>query len=1228
MNFLYNIRKLKFIFIFLTCLFSFESNLFSQFSSSGEPYIQNIEINEPDINGRFFSLVADSSGVILAGAHHKIYVLLNGGSEIIESRGNILLGKSGTGRIYFAGNNVFGYVSFSNQKGFRLIQIPVKHGGSVIHFGQATHLVCQDSIIYLADHKHLYAIDPVRLQTQTVNTADKVMITGNPGQVWFKRDKRTYLLIENGKVCKKVNLKEKVPAEAISGIYQHGNSSFVFTENAGNYRIVDGMIYRFDAESDDFISGNRFSSITSLPDGNIAVGTYFGGVLIITDKSKPVRKIDKQGNLPDLRIYGLLMDSLKNLWINQGAGISRLQVSSAAGFFGPDQGLTGRVNSLARFDQKLWVATTTGCYYMSNIEHTAAGRNKSLSFFSKLRADCRSFFKYRNNLFIITTKGVYRLNDSGLKLLVQGSILVVAQNNKDSAIFYSAGDNGIREWKFMHDSVHLINHYTDLPPDITHMVTDRTGNLWVVTGLAEVYRLVKDATGYKNIVINYSKNKGIPPELKWIIPEFFDNNGLVMITSAGLYLYDSNRDYFSLLKIPANFRTSSNNIIYPVTEDGSASLLCMRSNPDNPDLHNGVLRAYAGKNKEGFKFYPFHAVYPFPVNTIYSDKKDEVWLGGKSGLMRFDMQQPLTCEKEYPYFRKIILNGDSLVYGLAGSATNRENPVFSYDNTLRFDFGTNDYKSDGLVMYRYFLEGYKRGWSGWSTLNFREYTFLPPGKYRFYLQVKGLCGKLSPPVTYNFSVRPPYYFNPWAFVVYFILFILLLILIIQWRHRKYIVEKIKLESIIEERTELLTLEKEKSEKLLANVLPKNTADELMMKGKASSKKYKMVTVLFSDIQGFTQIAESMNPEALIDQLDTFFFHFDSVVEKYNIEKIKTIGDAYMCAGGIPDKNRTNPVEVVLAALEVQDYMKSLKKTNKNIWDLRIGIHSGSVIAGVVGQKKLSYDIWGDTVNTASRMESSGEPGKINISEITYELVRDFFICEYRGKMPVKYKGEVDMYFVKGLRPELSVNLKSIPNKRFFIKLQLLRLADLEEFIFDKWRNEAPPGLFFHSISHTLDVYTNIELLAKAEDLGEEEMLILRTAGLFLHTGYLYSYHNSLEKSIEFALKVLPGFKYDQKQIARICSLLKSTESSLKPDNQEKRIIRDAELTYFGRIDFPEKAIALFKEMKEHNEINSFESWKKQMKKELSEHEFYTHTADLLREISKTEQLKKLRSMDS
>mgnify|MGYP000479413640 CR=1 FL=1 len=154
---------------------------------------------------------------------------------------------------------------------------------------------------------------------------------------------------------------------------------------------------------------------------------------------------------------------------------------------------------------------------------------------------------------------------------------------------------------------------------------------------------------------------------------------------------------------------------------------------------------------------------------------------------------------------------------------------------------------------------------------------------------------------------------------------------------------------------------------------------------------------------------------LIEELNNCFIKFDEITSKYGIEKIKTIGDAYMCAGGIPVANITNPLDVVGAALEIREYMEQLKNQRqsegKDYWELRIGIHTGSVIAGVVGKNKFAYDIWGDAVNTASRMESSGIPGKVNISGSTYELIKDQFKCTYRGQIEAKNKGEIDMYFI-------------------------------------------------------------------------------------------------------------------------------------------------------------------------------------------------------------------------
>lgn len=215
---------------------------------------------------------------------------------------------------------------------------------------------------------------------------------------------------------------------------------------------------------------------------------------------------------------------------------------------------------------------------------------------------------------------------------------------------------------------------------------------------------------------------------------------------------------------------------------------------------------------------------------------------------------------------------------------------------------------------------------------------------------------------------------------------------------------------------IITAEKKRSDELLLNILPSEVAEELKEKGYADARQFEEVTVLFTDFKGFTEISEQMSPQQLVKDIDACYKEFDRITTKYGIEKIKTIGDSYMCAGGLPVENKTNPADCVKAALEIRDFMlegkKKYQSEGKPFFEIRIGIHTGPVVAGIVGIKKFAYDIWGDTVNIASRMESSGESGKVNISGTTYELVKEEFNCTYRGKIEAKNKGLIDMYFVE------------------------------------------------------------------------------------------------------------------------------------------------------------------------------------------------------------------------
>jgi class 3 adenylate cyclase len=217
---------------------------------------------------------------------------------------------------------------------------------------------------------------------------------------------------------------------------------------------------------------------------------------------------------------------------------------------------------------------------------------------------------------------------------------------------------------------------------------------------------------------------------------------------------------------------------------------------------------------------------------------------------------------------------------------------------------------------------------------------------------------------------------------------------------------------------VLQVEKDRSENLLLNILPAEVAEELKAKGRSDARDFEMVSILFTDFKGFTELSSSLSAGELVNEINTCFEAFDAIIGKYGVEKIKTIGDAYMAAGGLPVPSQDSARNTVLAALELQAFI-SRRKAERDTqglpaFQMRVGIHTGPVVAGIVGVKKFQYDIWGDTVNTASRMESSGEVGKVNISEITYELVKDdpAFTFTARGLVSAKGKGEMEMYFVE------------------------------------------------------------------------------------------------------------------------------------------------------------------------------------------------------------------------
>jgi class 3 adenylate cyclase len=430
----------------------------------------------------------------------------------------------------------------------------------------------------------------------------------------------------------------------------------------------------------------------------------------------------------------------------------------------------------------------------------------------------------------------------------------------------------------------------------------------------------------------------------------------------------------------------------------------------------------------------------------------------------------------------------------------------------------------------------------------------------------------------------------------------------------------------------LNKEKEQLENIIAQIPPEHLPKGVKYPSKTTSLKFEMATVLYADVQGIKRIAQQDTSFDIVDELDNIFLHFNQIVKKYKIEKIKTIGDAYMCAGGVPEKNITNPVDVVLAALEMQDYMMKLKKEyeeqEREFWDFRIGIHTGPVTANFHGRKKLSYDLKGDTVHIATRIASASDYGEINVSIMTYELIKQYFSCDFNGKIPVKYVGDMEILKLKKIKPAYAVNRKigRYPNQIFLNKYLLRQFTDLQELILDKLEHELPSYLYYHNVKHTIDVINQVELIGYGEGVDDEAILLLKTAALFHDAGHIIAYDNHEYYGTQLAKEYLPKFKYNQKQIDRICDLIMSTKIPPEPSNLLEKIMCDADLDYLGRSDFIPVSNTLYNELKAQDKIGDINEWNKIQLRFISHHQYFTQTALNLREVNKQRQIERIKSL--
>jgi class 3 adenylate cyclase/predicted metal-dependent HD superfamily phosphohydrolase len=661
----------------------------------------------------------------------------------------------------------------------------------------------------------------------------------------------------------------------------------------------------------------------------------------------------------------------------------------------------------------------------------------------------------------------------------------------------------------------------------------------------------------------------------------------------------------------------------------------------------------------------------FNSGAYFLSSSGEIFFGGIFGFNYFRPEMMKATLQKSNLFLSELRIANELISPTEHQRVLNTSIFYSNEIRLRYSdrnvllrFASQDIANSDLIEYKYILEGNDKDYTYKGNDNSILFSYLSPGTYTLKIYAKSTSGMWSEkPLNISMVVLPPFWVTWWFRLLTILIAGLVFFIIYRYRLEKQRRQMVRLEMkimertteirnqnkriaeqnkeieqqkrAVEEKSSLLQVEKEKVEKLLLNILPEETVKELSEVGETRARAFDQVSVMFTDFVGFTRVAETIEPIDLIDRLDMFFSRFDEIIEKWNIEKIKTVGDAYLCAGGMPIRSRENPIRTVLAGLEIQQFMKTQETIDRdkgiNSWALRIGINTGEVVAGVIGKKRYAYDIWGSTVNLAQRMEVNCAPGSVNISESTYQYIAPYFNCTERGKVMVKNSGLINMYFVEGIKPELSLNgLGLEPNDKFWkiVHLHLyssINYTKSERFIHNLLEKKLDKNLHYHSIWHTKDVTVQVERIAISEGITDEDLFLLKTAASYHDAGFIKQYSDNEPIGIEMAKEYLPKFGYSMEQIKQIESLIHATKVPHKPQNHLEQIICDADLDYLGRDDFWEISDKLFLELHEKGKIKNKRLWDEIQIKFFDQHRYFTPTAIRTRKEKKQKHFRQIKA---
>jgi ligand-binding sensor domain-containing protein/class 3 adenylate cyclase len=880
------------------------------------------------------------------------------------------------------------------------------------------------------------------------------------GNIWFG----TYSGVSryDGKSFTTFSTAQGLANNNVISIAEDKSCNLWFGTDGGGVSRFDGKSFTTFSTTQGLANNNVFSIVVD-KSGNLWFGTNGGGVSRYDGKS--FTTFSTVQGLPNYSVFSIAEDNLGNLWFGtRNGGVSCFDRKSFTNF-STAQGLADNTVWSITKDKSgnLWFGTYHGG--ISRYDGKSFTNFTSLQGLANNNVSSIAEDKSGNLWFGTDGGGVSRYDGKSFTTfsttqgLANNNVISIAED-KPGNLWFGTYSGGVS--RYDGKSFTTFSTAQGLASNRVWSITeDKSGNLWFGTseGLSflnrdEVMKLgeINDnvnsrVNNNKRIFKTFTTKDGLPDNFVTQVLQL-PNGKMAVGTNLGIAFFNpapEQPDNFTSLGGIEIYNSVSG---YPV-KDVNTGTNCMYLDS------KGIIWAGTGSEKTALvRFDPsaLHTVNTPVTLIIQSIKVNEEnisWYDlsekseirsqkskvGKEKLV--GMTTPANITEEVTTFGRSLTEaerdsmrlrfGDIRFDGITKFYPVPENLVLPYrHNNITIEFGAIEVGRPNLVSYQYILEGYDKEWSPLLKKTSAIFGNIHEGSYTFKVKARGPNGVWCEPVIYTFKVLSPWYRAWWAYLIYTLLSVMVLWLFIKWRIRALKERQKILEKTVEKRTAEVIAEKkevekqkERSEDLLLNILPFQVAEELKQTGHCQAKTFSMVSVMFMDFKDFTSVSERFSAELLVDEINSCFSAFDNIIQRYKVEKIKTVGDSYICVSGMPVLNFTHAVEIVNAAIEIQKFMLDRKKEKEDkgeiTFEMRIGIHTGPVVAGIVGVKKFQYDIWGDTVNLAARMEQNSEAGKINISGNTYKLVKDKFTCTYRGKIEAKNKGEVEMYFVDSVK---------------------------------------------------------------------------------------------------------------------------------------------------------------------------------------------------------------------